>query len=525
MGEKRNVTKAAGLMSTGTLTSRILGFVRDVILARVFGATGFTDAFFVAYRIPNLLRELFAEGSVSAGYVPVFTEYLTQEGKEEAKKLAGVALGFLFSVLLVICFIGILAAPYIIRVIAPNFVNYPEQFSLTVKLLRIMFPFLIFISLGALAMGTLNSLRVFFIPSLAPAFFNLVMIASALFIAPEFTVPIVAIAMGVTLGGLVQYAVQIPALSKKGFNVMPRLSLSHSGLKKILLLVLPVVAATGVMHINVLISNVFATYLQAGSVTYLYYGYRLILFPIGIFGISVGMAMLPSMSEQAVKGDMDGLRDTLSFSMRLVLFTSIPAMAGLIALAEPIVNTLFQRGEFTYEATKGTVYALVFYSIGIWAFSGLRVVRAAFYSLKDTKTPLKVATLTVFINLLFCYVLIGPLKHGGLALALTLSAAVNFVLLSFMLRSKLGNIDGRRILNSLIRILIASLIMSGIAWSAAGRYAWTGSGDIMQKAAILTGIIILCVAVYLSAMYLLKSDELKYLINLRKVKAEGRRIK
>ncbi len=520
MGEKRNVTKAAGLMSTGTLTSRVLGFVRDVILARVFGATGFTDAFFVAYRIPNLLRELFAEGSVSAGYVPVFTEYLAKEGKEEAKKLAGVVLGFLFSFLIVICFIGILTAPYITRIIAPNFINDPEQFSLTVKLLRIMFPFLIFISLGALAMGTLNSLRVFFIPSLAPAFFNLVMIAAALFIAPEFTVPIVAIAMGVTLGGLVQYAVQIPALSKKGFNVMPSLSLSHPGLKRILLLVLPVIAATGVMHINVLISNVFATYLPAGSVTYLYYGYRLILFPIGIFGISVGMAMLPSMSEQAVKGDMDGLRDTFSFSLRLVFFTSIPAMAGLIALSEPIVNTLFQRGEFTYEATQGTVYALIFYSIGIWAFSGLRIVRAAFYSIKDTRTPFKVATLTVFINLLLCYLLVGPLKHGGLALALTVSAAVNFVLLSFMLRSRLGNIDGARILNSLIRISAASLVMGIIGWSAAGRYDWTGSGNVMYKASVLAGVITLCVAVYLIAMYFLKSDELKYLINMRKAKTE-----
>lgn len=521
MGEKRNVAKAAGVMSTGTLTSRILGFVRDVILAKVFGATGFTDAFFVAYRIPNLLRELFAEGSVSAGYVPVFTEYLTKEGKEEAKRLAGVVLGFLFSVLLVICFIGILTAPYITRVIAPNFINDPEQFSLTVKLLRIMFPFLIFISLAALAMGTLNSLRVFFMPSLAPAFFNIVMIASALFIAPEFTVPIIAIAMGVTLGGLVQYAVQIPALSKRGFNVMPRLSLSHPGLKKILLLVLPVVAATGVMHINVLISNIFATYLAAGSVTYLYYGYRLILFPIGIFGISVAMALLPSMSEQAVKGDMDGLKDTFSFSLRLVFFASVPAMAGLIALSGPIVNTLFQRGEFTYEATQGTVYALIFYSLGIWAFSGLRVVRAVFYSMKDTRTPLKVALLTAVVNLLFCYILIGPLKHAGLAFALTISAALNFTLLAYLLRSKIGNVDGMNILRSFIKVSAASLIMGGLGRLIAGRYVWTESGGFIGKAAVLAGIIIFCVAVYLIIMHLLKSEELKYLINMRKAGKGG----
>jgi putative peptidoglycan lipid II flippase len=520
MGEKRNVAKAAGLMSTGTLASRVLGFVRDVIIARVFGATGLTDAFFVAYRIPNLLRELFAEGSVSAGYVPVFTGYLAEDGKEEAKKLAGVVLAFLLSVLLVICLLGILLAPYITRIIAPNFINNPEQFSLTVRLLRIMFPFLLFISLAALAMGTLNSLRVFFLPSLAPAFFNVAMIASALFLAPRFDVPIIAIGIGVTFGGALQYAVQIPALAKKGFNVAPDFSFTHPGLKKILLLVLPVVAAAGVMHINVLISNVFATYLAEGSVTYLYYGYRLILFPIGIFGISVAMALLPSISEQVVKGDTDGLRDTFSFSMRLVLFTSIPAMAGLIALSGPIVNTLFQRGEFTYEATQGTVYALIFYSLGIWVFSGLRVVRAVFYSMKDTKTPLKVALLTVFINLLLCYVLKGPLKHGGLALALTISAGVNFILLFYLLRSRLGHIDGRKIASSFMKISMASIIMGVAGWAIAARFDWTGSGGTLVKSAILAGIIIFCVAVYLAIMYLSKSDELNYLMNMRKSKSE-----
>ena len=516
MDEKRSVATAAGKISAATMCSRVLGFVRDILLAKIFGASGFTDAFFVAYRIPNLLRELFAEGSVSAGYVPVFTEYLTKEDQGEARRLAGVVLGFLLSVLLVICLLGIIFAPFITRLVAPNFVNNPEQFSLTITLLRIMFPFLVFISLAALAMGTLNSLRVFFVPALAPALFNLAMIASALFLAPRFTVPILAIGAGVTFGGALQYLVQIIPLARRGFNVIPNFSFSHPGLRRILLLVLPVVASTGVIHINVLISNIFATYLPAGSVTYLYYGYRLILLPVGIFGISVAMALLPSLSGYASKGQLDALRDTFSFSLRLVFFTSIPAMAGLIALSGPIVNTLFQRGEFTYEATQGTVYALVFYSSGIWIFAGLRIVRTVFYSMQDTRTPLKIALITVFVNTLLCYVLRVPFKHGGLALALVASSAVNFFVLCAILRKKLERVDGGRILRSFVKTVVSSIIMGSMGWFILRGDMWRESGRMFEKSIILSGTIALCVGVYIVLMYLMRSEELKYLINMRK---------
>jgi len=518
MDEKRSVAKAAGKISIATTCSRILGFVRDVLLAKLFGASAFTDAFFVAYRIPNLLRELFGEGSVSAGYVPVFTEYLKRGQKDEARKLAGVVLGFLLSLLLIICLAGILAAPYIARLVAPNFVNNPEQFSLTITLLRIMFPFLAFISLAALAMGTLNSLRVFFVPALAPAFFNLAMIACALFLAPHFSVPIIAIAVSVTVGGALQYGVQIVPLTRRGFNVWPDFSFSHPGLRKILFLVTPVVLSTGVIHINVLISNIFATYLPAGSVTYLYYGYRLILFPIGIFGISVAMALLPSLSEHASKGDIEALRDTFSFSLRLVFFTSIPAMAGMIALSGPIVNTLFQRGEFTYEATQGTVYALVFYSSGIWVFSGLRIVRTVFYSMQDTVTPLKIALVTVVVNAFFCYVLKGPFQHGGLAFALVISSAVNFFLLFAILRSKLGRVDGAKILKSFLKAVTASSFIGGMAWFMMRGEMWKVSGRVPEKSLLLAGVIALCIGVYILIMYLMRSEELTYLLKMRKKK-------
>ncbi len=525
MDEKKRVTRAAGLMSTGTLLSRITGFLRDIFLARIFGATGLTDAFFVAYRIPNLLRELFAEGSISAGFVPVFTETITKEGREEAKRLAGVVFAFLLSILIVICFLGIILAPHIASVVARGFINDQEKFRLTIKLIKIMFPFLLFISLAALSMGILNSLRSFFIPALAPAFFNLAIIACALFLAPNFHTPILAIGIGVTIGGMLQYGVQVLELRKKKFNVKPVFSFSHPGLKKIFLLVLPVVAAIGATQINVLVSNIFATYLAEGSATYLYYGMRLVLFPVGIFGIAMATAILPSMSEQAAKGDIDALRDTFSFSLRLVFFMSIPSMAGLIVLAGPIINLLYQRGEFTYTATQGTVSALLFYSSGLWAFVGSKIVRAPFYSMQDTKTPLKVAVICVITNIALCLILKGPLKHGGLALALSLSSSINFVLLFLFLREKLGRVDGRNIIRSFIKISTASLVMGIFGrflinmdmWCSTGRCAlWMESGRTFQKAGILTGVIFLCAGLYLLIMYFLRSEELKYLLKMRK---------
>ncbi len=516
MDEIKKVTKAAGKMSTGTLVSRLTGFLRDIVLAKIFGATGFTDAFFVAYRIPGLLREIFAEGSISAGYVPVFTETMTKEGREGAKHLAGIVFAFLLCVLIVVCLSGILLAPHIAALFARGFMNNAEQFSLTVKLTKIMFPFVLFISLSALAMGTLNSLRSFFVPAIAPAFYNLTLISFALFIAPRFSVPIIAIGIGVTAGAAVQYGVQLAALVKKDFGVRPVFNFSHPGLKKILILLAPVILTMGVPQINVLVSNTFSTYLPTGSATYLYFSWRFTHLPIGLFAISTATALLPSLSEQAARGDMSELRDTFSFSLRLMFFLTIPAMAGLLALSTPIVNTLLQRGEFTYADTEGTVYALLFLASGIWALAGLRVVRTVFYSMQDTKTPLKVAMLSVLINVTFCFALIGPLKHGGLALANTLAAVVNFGLLFTLLRAKFGRINGRSIARSFTKVTFASAFMGLLAWFISNTQIWTESGNTAIKAIVLAGIITLCAVVYMVLMYLMKSEELGYLLKMRK---------
>lgn len=520
MDDKRDVTKAAGQISLATTGSRILGFIRDILLAKIFGASGFTDAFFIAYRIPNLFRELFAEGSMSAAFVPVFTETLSIEGKEEAKKLAASALAFFLLVLSIVCFLGIILAPYIVSGIAPGFIKSPEKFSLTVKLTRVMFPFLFFISLAALAKGILNAMKSFFVPALAPIFLNLTIIAAAIFIAPHFVVPLVAIGLAVSVGGALQVVIQLPDLFKKGFLVKPVFTKYHPGLKKILRLMLPAIGGMGVAQINIFISTIFVSFLAGGAATYLYYSMRFVHLPIGIFGVAMATAVLPSLSEHAAKGDKDALRSTFSFSLRILFFMTLPAMTGLIILAEPLISVLLQRGEFSARATADTAYALIFYSTGLWAFVGVRIVAATFYSMQDTKTPVKIAVVSVIVNIIFSFLLMGPMRHGGLAFANAIASAANFTLLLVLLRKKLGSVDGRAIARSFIKMFIASLIMGIIGLLTIQAFIWSDSSGIFQKSVTLTGVIALCIAVYMLIMYFMQSEELKYLLNMRKKRTE-----
>ena len=514
--DRRSVTKAAGQISVATTGSRILGFIRDILLAKIFGATGLTDAFFIAYRIPNLFRELFAEGSMSAAFVPVFTETLTKEGKENSRRLASAVLAFLLLVLSALCSLGILFAPLIVTVIAPGFISSPEKFNLTVKLTRIMFPFLFFISLAAFAKGILNSLKQFFIPALAPIFLNLAIISSALLAAPHFTQPLLAIGIAVSIGGALQIAIQIPSLMKARLMVRPLLIFNHPGLKKILKLLLPVIIGMGVAQINIFVSTIFVSYLSGGAATYLYYAMRFVHLPIGIFGVAMATAVLPSLSQHAANGDNDALRDTFSFSLRLLFFITLPAMAGLITLAGPIINVLLQRGEFSAFAASETAFALIFYSSGLWAFVGARIVASTFYSLQDTKTPVKIAVLSVVTNIIFSFILIGPLRHGGLALANAIASAVNFLLLFYFLRKKLVKVDGRKIGRSFIKTAAASCLMGIAGFIAVNSSIWNADAGLIERAGVLAVIIAFCIGLYILTAYLMKSDELRYLIKMRR---------
>jgi putative peptidoglycan lipid II flippase len=320
--------------------------------------------------------------------------------------------------------------------------------------------------------------------------------------------PIVAVAIGVTLGGIMQFVTQVPSFLRSGYTFGIDRNFGHRGLKKMGRLILPSTVGLAVAQINIFVSTILASFLFAGSITYLYYSMRLIQFPVGMFGVAMGMATLPALSEHAARGDMDSLRKDFSFTLRLLFFITVPAMAGLIALRFPIVNLLFQRGEFDYTATQGTAFSLMFYALGIWAMVGVRVVVAAFYAMQDTSTPVKVAVLALSTNILMSLLLMGPLKHGGLALANALSSMVNFSFLFYFLRRRLGRVDGRKIMTSFGKIVTASLTMGIIGWFLLRNSMWTESGQTMSKGFYLGGTISLCIVLYVALAFILKIDEL-----------------
>jgi putative peptidoglycan lipid II flippase len=516
MGEKRRIAKAAGIMSAATFISRILGFVRDMIFAIYFGATGLSDTFFAAFRIPNLLRELFAEGSMSAAFIPVLTEYHQKHGEEEARRLVSITFTFIIVVVGIICLLGILFSPAIVTVIAPGFLKFPDKFALTVLLTRIMFPFLLFISLAALVMGALNTKKIFFVPAMAPAMFNITLIVSIVFFESVAERPIIVAAIGILVGGLMQFVFQLPSFFKNGYALGFNTSFRHPGLKKMSILLIPATMALAVNQINIVVSNILASYLPTGSITYLYYAMRLIQFPVGIFGVAMGMAVLPTLSEHAVRGDMISLREDFSFALRLLFFISVPSMVGLITLREPIVNLLFQRGNFDYVATQGTANALLFYSLGIWSIVGVRVITASFYAMQNTKTPVKIAAIGMLSNILFSLVLMGPMKHAGLALANALASWVNFSLLFYFLRRRLKRVDAKRIIRSFLKVLAASVIMGFAGWILLHGEWWQRSGHAIQKTIYFSGTAIFCGVIYVAASLLLKNEEIGYVYDILK---------
>ncbi len=509
---------AASVVAVGTFLSRILGFLRDMLFAKILGATMASDAFYVAYRIPNLLRELFAEGSMSAGFIPVFTEYQTQRSKEEAGKLVRSVFTVLFLVLTVLVIMGMLFAPVIISFIAPGFAKDPEQFQLTTTLTRIMFPFLLFISFAALTMGILNSTRHFGPPAISPAIFNIVMILFILF--PFYPQPVFMAAVGVVVGGLAQWAMQLPTVYKEGFSLSfqrPIFPL-HPGLMKITKLLVPVTLALSVTQINILVSTSMASHLSEGSVSYLYYAMRLIHFPLGIFGVALSTALLPTLSVQAARADFTGLRQSFSFGLRLIFFITVPAMIGLTLLRVPIVHLLFEHGAFDRMATEGTAQAVLYYAVGLWAFAAVRVVVPVFYSLQDTTTPVKVAILSMVINVILNLVLVKDLQHGGLALATSLAAAFNFLSLVILLKKKIGRIDAARIVTSHLKVLLASLCMVPIVMGVSSLPLWNQPGNAIQKSFLLAVAIMMSAVIYFLVQALLKSEELHFIRNTIKAR-------
>jgi len=519
--ENSRVAKAAGVVGLATMLSRIFGFLRDMVVAAFFGAGLTTDAFFVAFRIPNMLRRLLGEGSLTVSFVPVFTEYLNKKSKEDSLELANIVFTALSIILVIVSLAGVLLSPLIVMIMAPGFVKIPAQYDLAVFLTRFMFPYIFFLALVALCMGILNSLRHFAAPALSPVILNICMILAALLLKDFFEEPIIALAIGVMIGGVLQLAMQWPFLLKLGVKLKPNFNFKHPGLKQIGLLMFPAAFGAAIYQINIFVSTILASLLPTGSVSYLYYADRIVELPLGVFAIAVGTAALPSFSEQVAKGDFHELKKTLSFSLRLILFVTIPATVALIALRVPIISVLFQRGAFDIQSTLLTAQALFYYALGLWAFSAVRIIVSALYSLQDAKSPMKAAIVALIVNVVCSVILMFPLKHGGLAFATSIATAVNVIMLSVILKKKIGSFLNQEFYHSVFKICLASLAMWGAILLIGIVFPWKVEGALQERLLYLT----LCVSggmtTFFVAASVIRCSEMTMIIDMAKRKMKG----
>lgn len=498
-----------------TLVSRIFGMLRDLVIAMQFGSSAAADAFFVAFRLPNMQRKILGEGAVSAAFIPVFSDILNKKGDKSAWEMTANLLNILFALLVTVTLAMIVFSPAVVTVFAPGFLDDPEKFALTVELTRWMAPYLIFIGLAAFCMGILNTFGVFALPAAAPVLLNLCMIVGAIFIAPLMEEPIFGLAIGVLAGGLLQLLIQIPATVKKGLRCVGSFKVKHPDIIRIGKLMVPVIFGLAVYEINMLVDTLLASLLPGGSISYLYYGNRLVQLPLGVFGVALGVAILPMLSRQASQKDFPELVKTIAFGIRLILFITIPATVGLIVLRFPIVNTLWERGEFLRASTEGTATALLYYSVGLCAFAGIKIIAPAFYSLQDTKTPVKIGAWAMLLNIVLNVILMGPLQHGGLALATSIAALFNILLLIYFLRKRLGLMGGRKILLSTLKLALSSTLMGVIIYTC--NLFWFDPLDSLGvRVMVLTGCIFSGIISFGMISYLLKNEELNFLLGFIK---------
>ncbi len=465
----KSLLKSAGIISFGTATSRVLGFVRDILIANFFGTGAPLQAFLVAFRIPNLLRHFVAEGAVNSAFVPVLSEYLIKKEKKDYWHLANILLWVITIILIIIVLIGIVAAPLIVKIMAPGFAQEEGVFKLAVSLTRVIFPYIFFIGLAAYAMGLLNSLKHFTAPAFAPVLLNLSIIMAVTIFKRDLSVQTLALA--VLAGGAAQLIVQIPVLIQKGMRVKIPKTLYHPTAGTILKLLLPRMLGATVYQINILVDTILASLhwiVGAGGIAALYYSNRLIQLPTAIFGIALATASLPTLSSYYTKKNTKEFKDTLNFSLKALLIVMVPATIGLMVMGHDIVRVLFQRGEFTSYSTTITYNALLFYGIGLFSYGGIKILVFCFYSMRDTMTPVKTAAISLIINVVLNLILMWRLKIGGLALATSIAGISNFFMLLFLLRKRIGAFSGEAFAPFLIKLSLAGLIMGTCLYVACG---------------------------------------------------------
>jgi putative peptidoglycan lipid II flippase len=509
------IARAAGAVSIAVFVSRILGLVREQVFAALFGAGFAFDAYVVAYRIPNLLRDLFAEGALSSAFVTVFTEYRHHKGEERTWRLANNVLVCLSLLVGGVVLLGMFFSPEIVGLMARDFVLVPGKLGLTTLMTRIMFPFLLIISVAALAMGILNTEGKFFIPSLASSFFNLGAIVFGVGLtlaAPFFGIqPIVGMAWGVLIGGVLQLFSQVPLLFKVGFRPAWVLDLQDEGLRRIFKLMLPAVVGLSATQFNIFINTFYAASCPEGSLSWLSYAYRLFHLPMGLFGVALSIATLPLVSRHAAVHDVDAMKAALKSSLSLSLLVTVPATCGLIFLSEPIIGLIYQHGRFTGLDTRQTAAALCWYALGLSAFAGVKIVVPVFYALNNTRIPVLGSFLTVAANLVFINLTLGSLQHRAIALSTSLSTMVDLLFLWIMLARLLGGLRVRPLLATLAKVGGASLAMGlAVAWLHPLLLSRGGSGLLAQLAA-LGAAITLGIGFYTVVMSFLNVPEFREL--------------
>ena len=467
--EKLN-TRAAGVVALAVLCSRVLGVVREQIFAGLFGGGRVMDAFTIAFRIPNLLRDLFAEGALSTAFITVFSKTTAAEGDEAAWALANKVATLAVVVLSGVVILGIICAPLLVAIIAPGF--DPAKAALTVTLTRIMYPFILLVSLAALVMGMLNAKNVFGVPAMASSFFNLGSIITGVglgwYIDPHFgTRAILGLAIGTLVGGALQFAVQLPSLRRLGYVFRPDFAWRDRGVRAVLQLMGPSVIAASTTQVNVLVNSLFASRLGNGPIFWLQIGFRLMQLPLGIFGVALGTVALPLLARMAAAGNTYAFRTELARGMRLAFLMTVPASVGLILLADPIVSVLYQHGRFTAYETAQAAAALRFYAIGLCGYAALKVLVNAFYAIDRRKTPMIVSFGAVALNLLLNWLLTVRYDwgHRGLALSTACVATTNFLVLYALMHRHLGRLESRAMLTLLRRLAVACAVLAGICWA------------------------------------------------------------
>lgn len=498
-----NLLRTLATVSGMTLLSRILGFVRDFVIARNFGAGPMTDAFFVAFRLPNLLRRLFAEGAFSQAFVPVLAEYRARRGAAETRTLTDRVATLLFLILVVVSALGMAIAPLLIAIFAPGFSADVDKFQLTVELTRITFPYILFMSLVALAAGILNTWSRFALPAFTPVLLNLSFIGMALFAAPWFDPPILALGWAVVIGGALQLAIQLPALAKIG--MLPRFDLvwHDPGVRRVLKLMAPAVLGVSVSQVSLLINTIFASFLESGSVSWLYYADRMMEFPAGLLGAALGTILLPSLARTHASGDTAQFSALLDWGLRLTLLLTLPAALALALLAVPLLATLFQHGAFTAIDVLRTREALVAYSLGLSGLILVKVLAPGFYARQDIRTPVKIALVTLALTQLFNLAFIGWLKHAGLALSIGLASCVNAGLLWRGLRQRGAYLPSAGWGIFLLKLGVALGVLGGVLWFSAGADAdWLAMAG-RERLARLALIVIGGASIYFATLGLL----------------------